>query len=262
MVEADLNEQLIGAGARRNANSDMEIRPEWGRPSDLYGWSGVSRNLLPLIGLYMLAPYIAEHSLIWAWSLAPLTGLLLYRLTIVMHDCGHASLFEAPRVNSHVGRFLGAVTGIDFNRFKQRHWEHHRNYGSPGDPQGFHYFDIASLSPGAFAWHLFKPLSGLNLRFVISESLSAVTFGLFLSQLRGVAEHGVRGEADPAGFVRSHSPETSGKLFLYDLNFNFHEEHHRYPQVPSCHLAALNASGHTHREEKTMWRTIAAMANR
>lgn len=271
----------------------------------MYGWSGVARNLLPLIALYMLAPLFASRSLIYAWSLAPAIGLLLYRLTIVMHDCGHASLFVSRNVNQRVGTLLGALTGVDFEQFKQRHWEHHRNYGRPGDPQGFHYLDIALMSRSAFIWHLLKPMLGLNLRFVFPEShlfpknvrrnlgngnlilfiavqaivlllvtgfgahsslvllpfLSATTFGLFFSQLRGIAEHGVRGTADPAGFVRSHSPDLLGRLFLYDLNFNFHEEHHQYPQVPSCHLAAVNAS-HRGRGEGSMWGTLATLTKK
>lgn len=86
--------------------------------------------------------------------------------------------------------------------------------------------------------------------------VSAVTFGLFLSQLRGIAEHGVRGTDDPVGFVRSHSPDVLSKLLLYDLNYNFHDEHHRYPKVPSWHLPALGVALRT----RSMFGTIAGLA--
>jgi fatty acid desaturase len=70
--------------------------------------------------------------------------------------------------------------------------------------------------------------------------LSAATFGLFFAQLRGFAEHvampGVRQE----GFVRSHRTTVFERLFLCDLNFNFHCEHHLCPSVPSRELPQLH----------------------
>jgi fatty acid desaturase len=70
--------------------------------------------------------------------------------------------------------------------------------------------------------------------------VSAATFGLFLSQLRGLAEHGVHGGAVPAGLVRSHAPRWVERLFLYDLHFNYHAAHHAWPQCPSCHLRTVH----------------------
>jgi fatty acid desaturase len=70
-------------------------------------------------------------------------------------------------------------------------------------------------------------------------ALSEVTFGLFFSQLRGIAEHGMVDQAKRANYVRSHAPHFLDRLLLYDLNFNYHAEHHRYPGFPSCHLPAI-----------------------
>jgi fatty acid desaturase len=71
---------------------------------------------------------------------------------------------------------------------------------------------------------------------------SAATFGLFFSQLRGFAEHVAMPGVDPAGFVRSHRPHVVDRILLYDVNFNYHREHHLYPQVPSCHLPMVHAA--------------------
>ena len=264
----------------------LQLHPEWNEPSDRYGAFGLLRNLVPLFFAYTTMPYLANYSVYLPWSLAPLIGLLLYRLTIVMHDCGHATLFPSRNRNRLVGEFLGAVTGIDFNQFRQRHFEHHRDYGEANDPQGFHYIGIANMSKTTFAWHICRPLIGINLRYVFVESylhprnvirmvrsgkflfvlpiqlglfvvitgsgshlwaalvppMSAVTFGLFLSQLRGIAEHGVDEANKQTGFARSHEPTLLDKLLLYDLNFNLHEEHHLHPEIPSCHLPALHES--------------------
>ena len=83
--------------------------------------------------------------------------------------------------------------------------------------------------------------------------VAAATFGLFLNQLRGIAEHGVRGtNEDEDGFFRSHPGDWLGWLFLYDVNFNFHEEHHRLPE-----LFELNRV--TCPNRPTMWITLKNM---
>jgi hypothetical protein len=69
--------------------------------------------VLPLFMLLALAPVLAARSIATAWSLAPVVGLFLYRITIVMHDCVHRTLFRSPQVNDWIGLLLGAVTGID-----------------------------------------------------------------------------------------------------------------------------------------------------
>jgi fatty acid desaturase len=254
------------------------------QPSDRYGAYAVIRNVLPLFVLLALAPVLATRGVAAAWSLTPLVGLFLYRVTMVMHDCMHGTLFRSSRVNDWTGLLLGAVTGIDVRRFRALHWKHHRTYGRAEDPQGFHYLGVQRLSRAQFAWHLVKPLFGSNLRYVLRESMlhprnlwramrrgdailfvsvqllmftvvtgggrhlslallpfvSAATFGLFLSQVRGLAEHGPRGAVDQAGLVRSHSARILERVLLYDLHFNYHSAHHRWPQCPSQHLPAVH----------------------
>lgn len=254
------------------------------QPSDRYGTYAVLRNVLPLFALLALAPLLAARSIAAAWSLAPLIGLFLYRVTIVLHDCVHRTLFRSSRVNDRCALLLGGVTGIDVGRFRALHWKHHRNYGRSGDPQGFHYLGVQRSSRAQFVWHLVKPLCGANLRYVLRESLlhpgnlwramrrgdalvfatmqllmffvvtgggrylsfallpfvSAATVGLFLSQLRGLAEHGADTGAEQAGMVRSHSARMLERIVLYDLHFNYHSAHHRWPQCPSCHLPLVH----------------------
>ena len=271
----------------------------WLKASDAYGSASVAKSLVPLLALYAGIPYLADRSLALAWCAAPLVGLLLYRLTMAMHDCGHATLFTRRSANERVGKLLGFITGVDFGCFKRAHWQHHKGYGLPGDPQGFHYLGLSRMTDAAFAWHVLKPLLGVNLRYVFRESLlhprnlraaagrelvafvlvqlafasivtgagrhpslallpfaSAATFGLFLSQLRGIAEHGVGAQGAPETFVRSHATELLGSLLLYDVHFNFHEEHHRYPGVPSHQLPALSRELGEGKTMRTMWQTL------
>jgi len=267
---------------------------------DAYGWGAVARNLMPFLLLLAAAPLLAGWSPLAPWILAPLIGLFAYRITIVMHDCIHRSLFADVRRNRLVGTLLGGVTGIDFASFARQHLLHHRLYGRPGDPQGFHYLGLKGAGRAAFAWHLFRPLLGCNLRYALAESIvrprnlaaaarrrelllialpqlaalavvtgggafpwlaalpfaSAATFGLFFSQLRGVAEHGTDAGRE-AGHVRSHAPHWLDRVLLYDLNFNYHAEHHLNPRCPSRELPALRHEA----LEPSMFRTLGAFAS-
>lgn len=272
------------------------------KPSNPYGIYSLLKNLIPLGLIYALAPLLAKVSPLLAWLLMPVVGLLIYRLTMVMHDCGHLTLYSSRRANLWTGRFLGFLTGIDFYCFRNRHWAHHKSYGEPQDPQGFHYNGIVSKSQPEFFWHLVRPLLGCNLKYAITESIlapknlrksvqngdvvfimllhllilgvitnfgqhihlallpvvSAGTFGLFLSQLRGIAEHGSRDGPGQRKLVRSHAAEVLGKLFLYDMNFNYHKEHHDHPGIPGCKLPLVHACNASQVEVRiTMWQTLA-----
>jgi fatty acid desaturase len=229
-------------------------------------------------------PQAADASPYAPWLLTPLLGLLIYRISVVMHDCVHLTLFNNRHLNSRIGLLLGAMTGIDFQAFSRQHWLHHRIFGKPDDPQGFHYAGLNAMTPAGLNWHLVKPVFGLNLLDTFHESIlaprnlwriirsgevfvvaavqavilvivsgggrhpvlavvplvSAATFGLFFSQLRGIAEHGAVGSTAEPDVVRSHAPHWLDRILLHDVNFNFHREHHIYPQCPSCNLPAVH----------------------
>lgn len=236
------------------------------------------------------------------WLLSPAIGLFLYRITIVMHDCTHHTLFVSRKLNTRVGLLLGAMSGIDFHSFCLQHWRHHRLYGRAGDPQGFQYVDLARMTRGELRRHLVRPLLGMNLRDVLAESLlaprnlarslrtgeivvvalvqlamlsivtgfgrypllallpfvSGATFALFFSQLRGIAEHGALEGSDPH-IVRSHRSSWLDRVLLYDLNFNYHAEHHAHPQIPSCHLPAMQRATGAQPAPRSMFGTLHAM---
>jgi fatty acid desaturase len=272
---------------RKHDLSADDFPSHWMKPSDLFGWKAVLANALPYLLLLALAPALSRRRAWAPWLLSPLIGLYAYRMTLVMHDCIHRTLFEDAALNERLGVTLGAMTGIDFRRFASQHRRHHRRFGERDDPQGFHYLDIGSRTVCEKIWHLVKPLLGFNLVYALPESflaprnlaralrrgegllllgaqlcivalvsgggrhlalailppVSAATFGLFLSQLRGIAEHATT-EEKQAGCVRTHAPHWLDRLLLYDLNFNYHEEHHRYPGIPSRCLPEVHHAVH------------------
>ena len=92
-----------GAGDRVRREQVL-AQSHWLEASDAYGSMSVAKNLIPLLALYAAIPYLADRSLALALSCAPLIGLLLYRLTMVMHDCGHATLFKTRIANDRAAR--------------------------------------------------------------------------------------------------------------------------------------------------------------
>ena len=143
----------------------VHLKSEWTRPSDSYGWSAVLRNTLPLFVLLRAAPVLADVHAGLPWLLSPLLGLLVYRITVVMHDCTHHTLFVSRTMNARVGFAAGRVrvasTSMDS---ASSTGDIIASYGRAGDPQGFHYVGLGKMSSRGFCWHLVKPLFGLNLR--------------------------------------------------------------------------------------------------
>lgn len=268
-------------------------------PSNVYGFTALFIHIIPLIIIYTLTPELLKHSLLWLIVLVPIIGLFIYKLTIVMHDCSHGTLYTSKKLNTLIGTFLGACTGIDFKSFKVKHRKHHLVYCQEEDPQGFHYLHIAHMTRVQFLAHLCKPLLGLNMRHVFTESLiypnnlkrafisgdiliialtqigialmissagqnlyaivlpsiSALSFGLFFSQLRGVAEHG-QSQLNNTAFTRSHRTDLLSYILFYGLNFNLHKEHHLYPYIPSHNLKKLRIKDKSHEALETIWHTL------
>ncbi len=71
-----------------------------------------------------------------ALALAPLTGLLLLRLFIIQHDCGHGSFLASRLSNDWAGRVLGVLTFTPYDCWARSHALHHANTGNL-DSRGF-----------------------------------------------------------------------------------------------------------------------------
>ena len=57
-------------------------------------------------------------------------------LSVLMHDCGHRTLFNTPRLNDVVGQWLCALPVMnDQPSYARGHLEHHRSAGTPQDPR-------------------------------------------------------------------------------------------------------------------------------
>ena len=83
---------------------------------------------LPALAL-LLAITRGEHgSALRFLSILPL-ALLLVRLFVFQHDCGHRSFLRGARANDLLGTGLSFITGIPFEPWRTEHNWHHRFQG-------------------------------------------------------------------------------------------------------------------------------------
>ncbi|MGO8914926.1 MAG: fatty acid desaturase [Stellaceae bacterium] len=87
---------------------------------------------LPFL-LLMAALLCGARSHPWlALPLAVPAALLLVRLFIIQHDCGHGSFFASRRANDLLGRALGVLTLTPYAFWRKSHAVHHASSGNLG----------------------------------------------------------------------------------------------------------------------------------
>ncbi len=115
-----------------------------------YRVSDTKRSVWQLVNT--LVPFLAMYVLIWyslSWSywitvgLSIPTGLLLIRLFIIHHDCGHGSFFKSKRANDFVGFWLGVMTMTPYYTWR---WSHAQHHAGSGDLERRGHGDIPTLT--------------------------------------------------------------------------------------------------------------------
>lgn len=97
-----------------------------------------------------------------ALALAPVSGLLLLRMFIIQHDCGHGSFFRSKTANAWVGRALGVFTFTPYDCWALSHARHHARTGNL-DKRGFGDVDTLTVREfressawGRFGYRLYR----------------------------------------------------------------------------------------------------------
>ncbi len=97
-------------------------------------------TLVPFFGSVAASLYALDSGhwvgYLIAAVLIPIAGLLLLRLFIIQHDCGHGSFLPSKSGNDWVGRALGVLTFTPYDCWKQAHARHHARTGNL-DKRGF-----------------------------------------------------------------------------------------------------------------------------
>jgi omega-6 fatty acid desaturase (delta-12 desaturase) len=105
-----------------------ELVTAYTRPSDAIAFGQVLTTLVPLGLLWMILGHAGDS--IWVVLGATLLmGLFLLRVFVLMHDCGHNSLFRTGSLNRTFGFVLGVVSGMPQFVWSKNHAHHHATNG-------------------------------------------------------------------------------------------------------------------------------------
>ncbi len=100
------------------------------RPDNLKGLTQVLNTLIPLFALWYAAVLSAGVSHWLTAAVTVLMCLFLLRVFVLMHECGHGSLFRTPRLNKAFGFVFGVVFGMPQYVWSEHHAYHHATNGN------------------------------------------------------------------------------------------------------------------------------------
>jgi omega-6 fatty acid desaturase (delta-12 desaturase) len=109
-------------------------KPDWLVAMKRFEAIDARRSILELLNSFLpyaatvAAMYLALHLGLPYWTVLilafPAAGFLV-RIFIILHDCGHYSFSNSPRVNSFFGYVCGLLTFSSFPDFRRSHAIHH-----------------------------------------------------------------------------------------------------------------------------------------
>lgn len=98
--------------------------------NDLSGWMAAAGTMLLLAALWVATALSARVSLALSAGLVGLMSLLLLRVFVLMHECGHGSLFRSAGLNKVFGFAFGVLSAIPQFVWSRHHLFHHSTNGN------------------------------------------------------------------------------------------------------------------------------------
>ena len=156
-----------------------EIIKKYSRKSNIKALFQNLNTLIPYFALFYLAMESLESQSYWfTIGYTLLLSFFIVRIFMLMHDCGHKSLFKTQIFNTLGGFFTGVFVGMPQYVWSQHHNFHHATNGnwekyrgplnilsvnefeklSPGQQKKYRLGRSILLSPlGAFLYFIFNP---------------------------------------------------------------------------------------------------------
>jgi omega-6 fatty acid desaturase (delta-12 desaturase) len=100
------------------------------RPDNFKAFIQCCTTLLPLAALWWMVWFAAAESLWLLPVVLALMSLFLLRVFVLMHECGHGSLFRSASLNKAFGFIFGVVAGMPQFVWSQHHRYHHSTNGN------------------------------------------------------------------------------------------------------------------------------------
>jgi omega-6 fatty acid desaturase (delta-12 desaturase) len=98
--------------------------------SDLIGLSQSLATLLPIAALWYCVHLSAHAAPYLIAGLTLLMSLFLLRGFVLMHECGHGSLFRSATLNKSFGFIFGVLSGMPQQVWAKNHLNHHATNGN------------------------------------------------------------------------------------------------------------------------------------
>ena len=156
-----------------------EIIKKYSRKSNTKAFFQFINTLVPYFALFYLAIISLESDSYWlAAGFTVLLSFFIVRIFMLMHDCGHKSMFKTQIFNTLGGFFTGVFVGMPQYVWAQHHNYHHSTNGnwekyrgplnilsveefeklSPSQQKKYQAGRNILLSPfGAFLYFIFNP---------------------------------------------------------------------------------------------------------
>lgn len=106
------------------------IVARYATPANAKGFAQAATTLVPLSALWYAAAMSAGVSYLLTAAVTLLMSLFLLRVFVLMHECGHGSLFRAARLNRIFGFVFGVVSAMPQYVWSQHHRYHHATNGN------------------------------------------------------------------------------------------------------------------------------------
>lgn len=100
------------------------------KPDNLKGFWQVANTLIPYAALWYAVALSAQLSHWLTAGVTLLMALFLTRIFVLMHECGHGSLFRSGGLNRGCGFLLGVLAGMPQYVWSQHHAFHHATNGN------------------------------------------------------------------------------------------------------------------------------------
>ena len=106
------------------------IIDRYAKADNTKGFAQTATTLAPLVLLWYAAVRSAEISYWLTAGITLVMSLFLLRVFVMMHECGHGTLFRTAWLNKACGFLFGVISGIPAYVWSQHHAYHHATNGN------------------------------------------------------------------------------------------------------------------------------------
>jgi len=114
----------------------QDILQAYTKSSNAIGAKQLLNTIVPYLALWYLYIETLSISVFLVIPFSIVMSLIVLRCFVLMHDCGHGSMFNSNRANKVIGFLLGVITGMPQYVWSKHHAYHHRTNGDWEKYQG------------------------------------------------------------------------------------------------------------------------------